>query len=84
MAIGNRRDADSLRAPLLGWLHERMPEAEDIAIAAVSTPKEGASSETWMVDLTITEKGQKRAVRWVVRVQATGYQVYQDKKKGKK
>ena len=78
MAIGNKRDAASLEEPLLGWLHERMPEAENIAITAVSTPKEGASSETWMVDLAITEKGHRRVVRWVVRVQATGYQVYQD------
>src|SRR5262249_8169617 len=48
VAIGNRRDAASLNEPLIGWLHERMPEADDIAITAVSTPKEGASSETWM------------------------------------
>jgi len=78
VAIGNKRDAASLNQPLIGWLHEHMPEADEIAITAVSTPKEGASSETWMIDLAITEKGVKRAVRWVVRVEATGYQVYQD------
>ena len=78
MAIGNRRDAESLREPLVGWLRERMPEAREIAVLAVSSPKEGASSETWMVDLAITERGRPRTARWVVRVQATGYQVYQD------
>jgi hypothetical protein len=78
VAVGNNREPAALRAPLTGWLHQRLPEADDIAIGDISTPKEGASSETWMIDVSLTEKGRRREARWVVRVQATGYQVYQD------
>jgi aminoglycoside phosphotransferase (APT) family kinase protein len=78
VAVANKREPASLREPLLGWLSERLPEADDIALLAIASPKEGASSETWLIDLAIVEKGQRRVARWVVRVQATGYQVYQD------
>ena len=67
-----------MRAALIPWLRERLPAASNIELPPLERPEGGASSETLLIEPQITEAGRVRTERWVLRIQATGFQVYQD------
>jgi aminoglycoside phosphotransferase (APT) family kinase protein len=73
-----KRDAARLSAPLAEWLARQNPQAKQVSVLSMTAPKDGASSETWMVDAAVSEDGARRTRRWVVRVEASVYQIYQD------
>jgi aminoglycoside phosphotransferase (APT) family kinase protein len=65
------REPDKVVRLLQPWLEGRHPGAR---IAGIEVPKLGASSETYLLDVELGG-----AVRhWVLRVEASGNQVYQD------
>jgi aminoglycoside phosphotransferase (APT) family kinase protein len=74
----SNRDPETLRQALLVWLHERLPAAEAIALPILRRPDAGGSSETLFLDPVITERGTERREAWVLRIEATGHQVYED------
>ena len=78
MAIAVRRDPAAVRAALIPWLRERLPTASDIELPTLERPAGGSSSETLLLDPVIRENGRSRREHWVVRIQATSFQVYQD------
>src|SRR4051794_30227090 len=55
-----------------------MPEADEVVLISIESPKNGASSETFLIEAELAEGGSRRSERWAVRIQATGYQVYRD------
>src|SRR3954454_4891334 len=44
----------------------------------LATPKTGRSSETYLIEATLGAGDRARSVRWAVRIQARGHQVYED------
>ena len=78
MPIGVRRDPAALLENITRWLGDRLPGADRIDVPPLSAAEGGSSSETLFLNPRITEGGVTREERWVLRVQATGYQVYQD------
>ena len=78
MPMAVRRDPAELRAAMTRWLRARLPEAEAIDLPAPVAAEGGSSSETLFLDPVITRNGVARRERWVLRIEATGYQVYQD------
>lgn len=73
----NTRDPQSLRGAMLAWLGAKLPGAL-IDLPEIEEAKGGHSSETLFLDPVITRAGQEERPRWVLRIQATGHQVYQD------
>lgn len=78
MSQVNLRNPEDVRRALLPWLHDRLPEADEILLSDLSVPEIGGSSETFLLCATIIENGRERQERWVLRIEATGYQVYRD------
>ena len=78
MAIATRRDPESVRPVIEDWLRARLPDATRVDLAPLKRPQGGSSSETLFLQPEITEHGVTRREHWVLRIQATGYQVYQD------
>jgi aminoglycoside phosphotransferase (APT) family kinase protein len=78
MAIMVRRDPAAIHAALLPWLRTRLQPAETIALAPLRAATGGSSSETLLMDVSITEHGATRQARWVLRIQPTLHQIYQD------
>ena len=78
MPIAVRRDPAALLENITRWLGDRLPGADRIDVPPLSAAEGGSSSETLFLNPRITEGGVTREERWVLRVQATGYQVYQD------
>lgn len=70
MAVTTRAPGEVARL-LQPWLDRRQPGAR---ITAVEVPKLGASSETYLLDVE-TGGGARH---WVLRVEASGNQIYQD------
>ena len=78
MASAVRRDPDQIAAALLPWLRERLPRAEAIELPPLARPAAGSSSETLLLDPLIHDNGRVRQERWVLRIQASAFQIYQD------
>jgi aminoglycoside phosphotransferase (APT) family kinase protein len=76
--LSNARDLQELGQALLPWLHLRIPEAESITLPALRRPEAGGSSETLFLEPLIQEHGRVRREAWVLRVEATVHQIYQD------
>lgn len=77
MAIVTRRDLGELKEIILPSIRGHFPGAQ-VEIADISRPQSGNSSETILLGLMVHEKGDSRSENWVLRIQATDYQVYQD------
>ena len=76
MAI-SRRDPEKVSQALLPWLHEKIPDAEEIILPPPGVPTSGGSSETFFVDATIRERGSERRESWVLRIEATDHRIYE-------
>jgi len=63
---------------MASWLRARLPDADTVELPALGVAEGGSSSETLFLDPVITRGGAARQEHWVLRIQATGYQVYQD------
>jgi aminoglycoside phosphotransferase (APT) family kinase protein len=74
----NSRDPQKLRQSLLPWLHAHIPDAEEITLPAPRRPEAGGSSETLFLEPLIREHGGVRREKWVLRIEATVHQIYQD------
>jgi aminoglycoside phosphotransferase (APT) family kinase protein len=74
----NLRNPDELRRVLLPWLRRRLPGASDIDLPQPQQPDAGGSSETFLLDPMIHDGGMQRRAEWVLRIQATSFQVYLD------
>jgi len=78
MSIPSQRDALTLQTVMRDWLSARMPDATHIDLPPVRAAEGGSSSETLFIDPIVTRGGETRQHHWVLRIQATGHQVYQD------
>lgn len=78
MALVNRRDPDSVGRALASWLRARLSEAEEIVLPVPRVPNEGGSSDTMFISPVIRTGGVERRENWVLRIEATEFQVYQD------
>lgn len=78
MALVNRRMPEGVRQAILPWLRQRCPGADDIILPTPRRPDAGGSSDTFFLDPLIREDGKERRESWVLRIEATDYQVYQD------
>lgn len=68
-----RRDFDILARTLEQWLAPRL--SDSVAVTGIVAPNGGFSSETYLIDAFL---GAGRPARWVLRIQATKVQVYED------
>lgn len=73
---GAPRDEQELGRTLTRWLTSRVDG--DVAVTRIAAPGGGSSSETFLIDATITGPDEARRVNWVLRIEPTGFQVYQD------
>jgi aminoglycoside phosphotransferase (APT) family kinase protein len=78
MSEVNTRDPEAIRLALLTWLHRRIPDAEEIHLRTPRKPEYGGSSETFFICPVIRGNGMNRRERWVLRIEASSYQVYMD------
>lgn len=78
MSVILNRDLDATRKALIEWLGQRMPDAVRIDVPALRAAEEGSSSETLFLEPEIETCTGIFRPRWVLRIQASAYQVYQD------
>lgn len=69
----NTLSRSMLRTSLLGWFRSRVDP--ELRLESLETHGDGASSETWFVTTRTPRAG---VVTWVVRVEASGHQIYED------
>jgi len=74
----NSHDLQKLAQALLPWLHLHIPEAESITLSGLRKSAAGGSSETLFLEPLIREQGCVRHEAWVLRIEATVHQIYQD------
>ena len=73
------RDLDDLCARLTGWLEERLPRAEGLALANFAYPRgAGQSHETILFDASWREGGAARHQGCVVRIRPGRFTVFPD------
>lgn len=78
MSDANSRDPQKLTHALLRWLHAHIPDAEEIILPPPRKPGAGGSSETLFLEPLIRGHGTVRREEWVLRIEATVHQIYQD------
>ena len=70
MPVAGQRDPDQIRGVLTEWMAEQMPEASDVTITDLVVPQSsGFSNETFLLDATWTENGERVAAELVLRSQ---------------
>jgi aminoglycoside phosphotransferase (APT) family kinase protein len=78
MSNSKDRDPEKLAQALLPWLHAHIPDAEAITVPPLRSPGTGGSSETLFFEPLIRAHGKTRRAAWVLRIEATAHQIYQD------
>src|SRR5579864_7421550 len=78
MALVNGRIPEAVGQAILPWLRARIPAADEIVVPTPRVPDEGGSSDTFFLAPIIRERGAERREDWVLRIEATEFQVYQD------
>jgi aminoglycoside phosphotransferase (APT) family kinase protein len=78
MAAADKRDISDLGRVMVDWLSRRMPDATQIELPSMQPVDGGASSETLFLNPVVTRGGERRQYEWVLRIEATRHQVYQD------
>ena len=73
----SKRDPAALAATMQAWLERRIPDGR-IVLGPISEASGGHSSETLFISAEIARGGAVEQARWVLRIEATGHQVYQD------
>jgi len=76
--VADGRDPNRLVQALLPWLHERLPSADTILLPPPRRADSGGSSETLFLEPLISEQGTQRRESWVLRIEPTVHQIYQD------
>ncbi len=71
-------DLDRVKEALETWLRDKLPECEHLHLPPLAASQGGGSSQTIFVSPVIRDAGVERQEHWVLRVQATGHQIYQD------
>jgi aminoglycoside phosphotransferase (APT) family kinase protein len=71
-----QRDLTELATVLSKWLTDRA--SVNAKITDVVTPANGMSSETYLLDVDISESAGDRHVRWALRIEASSFQIYND------
>jgi aminoglycoside phosphotransferase (APT) family kinase protein len=74
----SRHDSGKLAQSLLPWLQARLPDAESIVIPPLRSPQAGGSSDTLFFEPVIRQGGQEIRKDWVLRIEATAHQIYED------
>ena len=78
MAVILNRDMAATHQAITQWLQRMLPDATAIEAPQLTAAEGGSSSETLFFSPRITCGGVTRQESWVLRIQASGYQVYQD------
>ncbi|TAL04272.1 MAG: phosphotransferase family protein [Rhodospirillaceae bacterium] len=78
MALVNLRDPETVRQAILPWLHEHIAGADEIVLPTPRQPDAGGSSDTFFLIPMIRERGVERREDWVLRIEATDFQIYKD------
>lgn len=74
----NHSDLERVKEAILPWLHNKLPVAEVIELPPLSAAVGGGSSRTLFLSPVIQQGTERRTEEWVLRIQATDHQVYQD------
>ena len=69
-------DVATLREPFERWLSQRLPDAERVEVLELASPKSGFSALTLVAPVRITEAGQTRDDKVVLRVESPDPAVY--------
>jgi aminoglycoside phosphotransferase (APT) family kinase protein len=77
MAAASGRDPERTRRTLLTWLGDELGHA-DLEVTDLAVPRAGFSNETILGTATWTEAGAPRSRPFVLRIGATGHQLYLD------
>jgi aminoglycoside phosphotransferase (APT) family kinase protein len=77
MALVSHRDPEDVKRAILPWLQARLSDAEQIDLPTPRKPDAGGSSDTYFLSPRIVERGRERQEDWVLRIENTGFQVYQ-------
>jgi aminoglycoside phosphotransferase (APT) family kinase protein/putative sterol carrier protein len=74
------RDVDfaDMQSRLLTWLHQKMPQAQNILISDIERSGAGLSNETFLFNLSWQEAGQQRSEGMVLRCPPREYPIYPD------
>jgi aminoglycoside phosphotransferase (APT) family kinase protein len=76
MPIAQQRDPEAFGHAMTGWLAARLPQARDLSVSEVETPKAvGNSNETIMFRAAWREGALTRAGEFVARIAPSGFQV---------
>ncbi|MBV9997171.1 MAG: phosphotransferase family protein [Caulobacteraceae bacterium] len=73
-----RRDIATLAENFSRWACAKLGDEGPVTIERLASPEEGASSETYLIDLSLGRGAQRRSAGWVLRVEPTLHQVYED------
>lgn len=68
----------AVREAILPWLVARLGHPDEIALPSPQTPTAGGSSTTFFLDPVFRTSGAEQRLELVLRIEATGYQIYQD------
>jgi aminoglycoside phosphotransferase (APT) family kinase protein len=77
MAAATGRDPEHTRRALVGWLRDQIGHA-DLQVVDLAVPRAGFSNETILGAATWSEDGEPRSRSFVLRIGATGHQLYLD------
>lgn len=70
MPVAGQRDPDQIRGVLTEWMAAQMPEATDVVITDLVVPQSsGFSNETFLLDASWTENGERVEAELVLRSQ---------------
>lgn len=72
-----RRDPEEIRDRLLGWLLQKLPDADSIELPLPVAPPGGGSSESFFVHPIVTRNGEARQLSFVLRIEPGTHRVYQ-------
>lgn len=78
MSVILGRDLAATRTVIAHWLRQRLPDATRVHVPPLRAAEGGSSSETLFLDPEIETADGIQRQHWVLRIQASGYQVYQN------
>lgn len=77
-SVSALQDARAVREAILPWLVARLGHPDEIALPLPETPAGGGSSTTFFLSPVFSTNGAEQRQELVLRIQANGYQIYQD------
>lgn len=67
MLFSRQEDLAEVQSKLVPWLHEKMPQAQNLSISGMKAPESGFSTDTFLFDVSWQEAGQQRSEGMVFR-----------------